>query len=274
MILITGATGNVGREIVKQLDTLGYPIRVLSRNPEKASFPKNVQVIKGSLDHPESLKEALAGVHKVFLIHVPGSNKFPEIARQSGVKHIVFLSAAAIELPVENAIGSFHRDTEELIRNSGVEWTFLRPGAFMSNSLQWKGSIRSEGIVRTPFGNVGSSPIDPRDIADVAVKSLTELGHENQIYSMTGPEVLSPREQVQTLSTVLGYDIGFEDISPDIARDNMKQFVHEEIVEATLELMQIAADHPAIVVDTVKQITGKNSRTYKQWAFEHVELFK
>jgi uncharacterized protein YbjT (DUF2867 family) len=274
MILITGATGNVGREIVKQLSNLGCPIRVLTRTPEKLSFPKNVQVFKGSLDNPDLLKDALSGVKKVFLIHVPGSTQFPEIARIYGVKHIVFLSAAAIDLPVENVIGRLHRKTEEVIKQSGMEWTFLRPGAFMSNSLQWSGSIKAEGIVRAPFGDVASAPIDPRDIAAVAVKSLIEPGHENKIYSMSGSEILSTREQVQIISDVVGTEINFEEISPEVARERMRKFIPEALVDASLELMEIAEKHPAVVLDTVKNVTGENSRTFKQWATDHVKWFR
>jgi uncharacterized protein YbjT (DUF2867 family) len=185
MILITGATGNVGREIVKQLHDNGERIRVLCRNPEKALFPANVEAVAGDLSNPESLKTALNGVRKVFMMRVPGSDTFPQIAKQAGVEQIVFLSSAAIEAETENAIGRSHLKTEEQIRQSGIKWTFLRPGAFMTNALQWAGSIRSEGVVRAPLGHVRSAPIDPRDIAAVAVRALVSSGHEGKIYTLS-----------------------------------------------------------------------------------------
>jgi uncharacterized protein YbjT (DUF2867 family) len=273
MILITGATGNVGREIIKQISNAEHPIRVLSRNPEKGSFLKNVEVTTGNLSDPESIKDVLKGVKKVFLINVPGSDQFSQIAKQSGIEHITFLSAAAIEYP-DNAIGQAHSYTEELIRQSGVKWTFLRPGAFMSNTLQWIHSIQSEGMVRMPFGDVRTSPIDPRDIAAVAVNSLLSSGHEGKIYTLTGPENLSPREQTRILSTVLGEDIRFENISRDLAKENMIKAIPVPIVEASLDLMEKATDHPLEVFNTVKEVTGQESRTFKKWATDHKELFQ
>jgi uncharacterized protein YbjT (DUF2867 family) len=274
MILITGATGNVGRELIKQLDNTRHPIRVLSRNPKKATFPKNVEIVTGDLNNTESMKAALTGVRKVFMIQVPGNEKFLQVAKEFGVQHIVFLSAAAIEFPIDNAIGRAHLYTEELIRDSGMQWTFLRPGAFMSNAFQWVRSIRSEGIVRAPFGDVASTPIDPRDIAAVAGHSLMELGHEGKIYTMTGPEVLTPREQVHTLSTILGQDIHFENISREMAKETMNQFVPEEIVEASLDLSQNAVGHPVEVLDTVKEVTGQNGRSFSQWAYDYADRFR
>jgi uncharacterized protein YbjT (DUF2867 family) len=273
MILITGATGNVGREIIKQLGKTEYQIRVLSRNPDKASFPKNVEVMTGNLSDPDSIKDVLNGVKKVFLINVPGSDQFSQIAKQSGVEHIVFLSAAAIEY-TDNAIGQAHYYTEELIRKSGVKWTFLRPGAFMSNTLQWVHSIQSEGIVRMPFGDVKTNPIDPHDIAAVVVNSFETSGHDGKTYTLTGPENLSPREQTQILSTVLSKDIKFENISRELAKENMIKAIPAPIVEASLDLMEKAAAHPLEVLNTVKEVTGQDSRSFEQWANDHIELFQ
>lgn len=273
MILITGATGNVGSEVVEQLRHTGQPVRVMSRNPEKADFPENVEVVRGDLNDAESVKSVLDGVQKVFLIQTPDSDDFPGLAKQSGVEHIVFLSAAAIEVQIDNVIGQTHLKKEEFIKESGVAWTFLRPGAFMSNALQWTNSIQSEGVVRAPFGDIGMAPIDPHDIAAAAVTALTETGHNGQIYSMNGPEVLTPREQVQILSTATGKDIRFENISRDAAKERMARFIPEPIVEASLDLIQFSAEHPAQVSNTVKEVTGRNARTFKQWAEEHAELF-
>ncbi|HET7578130.1 MAG TPA: SDR family oxidoreductase [Bacillales bacterium] len=274
MILITGATGNVGREIVKKLHKSGHKVRALSRNPEKAELPPGVEVVAGDLSHPETLKNALDRIQKVFMIHVPGSDRFPEVAKQSGVRHIVFLSSSAIESKTDNAIGRFHLETEKLIRQSGVSWTFLRPGAFMTNTLQWASSIRSEMAVREPFGDVGTAPIDPRDIAAVATDVLVSSGHEGKIYTLTGPEVLTPEEQVRILSEVLGESIEFKNIPETAAQENMKNFAPEEIVEALFQLKREAVNRPPKALRTVEEVTGHPARTYRQWVTSHADAFQ
>jgi uncharacterized protein YbjT (DUF2867 family) len=274
VILVTGATGNVGREIVKELHGAGHQIRVVSRNPAKASFPPDVEVMAGDLTDPAIMKAALDGIQKVFLIRVPGSETFPQIAKQSGVEHIVFLSSSAIEARTENAIGRMHLQTEELIRQSNIQWTFLRPGAFMSNALQWAQAIRSEGVVRAPFGDVQTAPIHPRDIAAVAVKALVSSGHEGKIYTLTGPEVLTPVEQVQTIGDVLGKQITFEEIPETVAREHMKRFAPADIVDAIFQLMREATNHPATVLPTVEEVTGQAARRFKQWVIDNADAFR
>jgi uncharacterized protein YbjT (DUF2867 family) len=144
----------------------------------------------------------------------------------------------------------------------------------MSNTLQWAHSIKYEGIVRAPFGDVVSNPIDPRDIAAVAVKSLITSGHENKIYTLTGPELLSQREQVSILANVLGQNIHFENIPKDVAAKKMKQFIPDRIVDASLDLMENTTGHSIEVLETVKKVTGQDGRSFRQWAFDHADLFR
>lgn len=274
MILVTGATGNVGREVVRQLQQAGRHVRVLTRSPEKVSFPEGVEIAAGDLTDPETLKAALDAVHKVFLMRVPGSDNFSTLAKQSGVEEIVFLSSGAIDSPTENAIGRNHLHTEELIRQSGVRWTFLRPGAFMTNALQWAVSIRSEGVARAPFGDVGNAPIDPRDIAGAAATALVSPGHHGKVYMLTGPEVLTPIEQVQILGSVLGRDLRFENIPEKIAEENMKRFAPPEIVESIFSLMRDNKIHVDSPTTTVEDVTGRPSHTFRQWATDYAGLFR
>jgi uncharacterized protein YbjT (DUF2867 family) len=161
-----------------------------------------------------------------------------------------------------------------LIRQSNIQWTFLRPGAFMSNALQWAQAIRSEGVVRAPFGDVRTAPIHPRDIAAVGVKALVSSGHEGKIYTLTGPEVLTPVEQVQTIGDVLGKQITFEEIPETVARDHMKRFAPAEIVDAMLQLMREATYHPAMVLPTVEEVTGQPARRFKQWVIDNADAFR
>lgn len=274
MILVTGATGNVGRKVVEQLHGMGQSVRVMSRNPEKAKFPDNVEVIAGDLANMETVRPVLKGANKVFLIQNSGSDGFPKLAKELGVEHIVFLSSGAIESAVDNGIGRMHAQVEELIKESGVKWTFLRPDAFMSNSLQWATSIREEGIVRAPFGDIKSVPIDPRDIASVAVKALSTVGHDNKIYTLTGPEALTPEDQAQIIGNVLGRRVEFQSIPEAVARQYMTQNTPEEIVDAVFKLMQGSRMKPQPVLDTVERVTGQPAHTFAQWVKDNIAAFQ
>lgn len=144
----------------------------------------------------------------------------------------------------------------------------------MTNTLQWASSIRSEMTVREPFGDVGTAPIDPRDIAAVASEVLVSPGHEGGIYTLTGPEVLTPKEQVRILGDALGHQISFEDILEAAARENMKRFVPQEIVDALFQLKKEAINRPPTALPTVEEVTGHSARTFRQWAMGHTDVFR
>jgi uncharacterized protein YbjT (DUF2867 family) len=273
MILVTGATGRVGHEVLSQLHSAGYEVRALSRNPEKAKLPEGVEVVAGDLSKMETLTAALEGVDKVFwVLPLVVDINFPQIARQFGVKHIVLLSAAAVDFGEQNAIGRLHLNAEHAVRESGVAWTFLRPGAFMTNAFQWAESIRSEGVVQIPFGENSSPVIDSRDIASVAVKALSSDGHEGKIYTLTGPETISPRQQVEILGEVLGRKLGFETVPDDIARENMLKHMPAIIVDAIFELNKVGTF--TTVYPTVEEVTSQAPRSFKQWSIDHIGAFQ
>lgn len=273
-VLVTGATGNVGREIVKQMLGVGQAIRVMSRNVDKVTFANHVEVVGGDLTNAIQVKEALKGVRKVFLIHVPGADSFPQVCREMGVEHIVFLSSSAIESATENAIGRMHAHTESLIDESRVDWTFLRPDAFMSNSLQWAKSIREEGVVRAAFGHVKSTPIDPRDIAAVAVKALCSVEHARKIYTLTGPETVTPKDQAQIIQGVLGKKVEFIDIPGEMARQQMLQYAPKEIVDALFTLSADSLADPKPPTKTVEDVTGMPAHTFEQWVMDNRAAFR
>jgi (4-alkanoyl-5-oxo-2,5-dihydrofuran-3-yl)methyl phosphate reductase len=273
MILVTGATGTVGREVVRQLHSTGCEMRALSRNPDKAELPEGVEVVAGDLTKLESLSAALEGVEKVFwVLPLDADFSFPQIARQYGVRHIVLLSAVAVDFGEENAIGRLHLNAEKAVRESGLAWTFLRPGAFMTNALHWADSIRSGGVVQLPFGDISSPAIDSRDIASVAVKALNSDQHEGKIYTLTGPESISPRQQVRILGDILGRNHSFETIPDDIARENMLRRMPVSIVDALFELSKQSIF--TTVLPTVEEVTGRAPRTFKQWSIDHIEAFR
>lgn len=273
MILITGATGNIGNEVVNQLADKGEQVRILSRNPEKVSWPANVDIISGDLTNTETVKIALDGVQKVYFIHVPGSDDFLQIAKQAGVRHIVFLSSNVVTSETETALVRMHLHTERLLRQSGVKWTFLRPEGFMSNAFQWADSIRAKGKVYAPFGDVAEPLIDPKDIAAVAVETLIHPGHEGKIYTMTGPEMITPKKQVQILEDILDQSIPFEDLPEDVALENMKKFAPNDIADAVFQLKRDARIHPVGTFPTVEELIGRKARTFEQWAIDNANAF-
>ncbi|UUZ84845.1 NAD(P)H-binding protein [Paenibacillus sp. P26] len=274
MILVTGATGSVGREVVRLLHKDGFRVRALSRNPVKANFPAGVEGAAGDLMKPETLQAALDGVEMVFwMLPLTADFNFPRMARQSGVRHIVLLSAATVEMGAENAIARLHLNAEQAVQESGAAWTFLRPNGFMTDAFRWKDSIRSESIVRVPFGDLRIPIIDSRDTAAVAAKALSSDGHEGKIYTLTGPEPLTRRQQVRILGEVLGREIGFETIPDDIAREHMLRLMPAEMVDALFDLSKQGPRFSA-VLPTVEEVTGRAPRTFKQWAIDHSEAFR
>ncbi|WP_240421773.1 SDR family oxidoreductase [Paenibacillus periandrae] len=272
MNLITGVSSDVGQEVAQQLHDRGHRIRVVSRNPGD-SWPVDVEVIAGDLTDPAVMNKALLGVKKAFLIAVPGDESFPEVARALGVKHLIFLSSSAVELGADNPITRMHARMEELIRQSGIPSTILRSGPFMSNALHWADTIRFGGRVRAPYGNDGLVPIDPRDIAAVVVESLVSAGHEGRIYTLTGPELLTPADQVQTIAEVLQQSIEFDNITESVAKEEMKQYMPEEKVDSVLRVRK-AATAQRIIRNTVMEVTGQAARTFRQFVKDHIDAFR
>lgn len=208
MILVTGATGNVGRELIPLLLETKQPVRVLVRDPRKvAHLNASVERIVGDLDQPETLIPAIQGVERIYLMTYETRQDIHllQAAKRAGVQHIVKLSTLeATDHKIQ--VGKWHYEREELIRASGLDWTFLRPGMFMSNSIEWWAeSIKGQGSVFFPGGKKGKiAPVDPRDVAQVAAFALTQPGHAGQAYELTGAELFTIGEMVQVIARVLG----------------------------------------------------------------------
>ncbi|MER5387883.1 NAD(P)H-binding protein [Saccharopolyspora sp. NPDC002686] len=274
-VLVTGATGNVGRRVVDRLLASGAEVRALTRNPETAGLPAGVEVFGGGLGDAEPLREALDGVDRVFLFPVPESTAtFVEQAKAAGVRRVVLLSSLAVEFGEENAIGQRHRLIEQAIEDNGFEWTFVRPGAFATNALAWAESIRSEGAVREPFPGALQAPIHEDDIAAVAVTALLEDGHAGKAYPLTGPELISLADQVRAIGDAIGRDVRFEEETPEQAKARMvAQGTPEAIADTLVGYRATAGQNPAPPVPTVQQVTGRQARTFPEWAADHVGDF-
>ncbi|MFE6826195.1 NAD(P)H-binding protein [Streptomyces sp. NPDC057690] len=279
MILVTGASGTVGREVVGRLP-VGVGVRVMVRDPGRVvGVGAGVEVVVGDYGVPGSLGRVLEGVRTVFLVtaRVGGGDDavFLAAARAAGVGRVVKLSAAAVlDEGAGDLITRWQRECEGLLCDSGMEWTLLRPRAFMSNCLSWAGSVCGEGVVRALYGEAAHACVDPADVARVAVRVLTEEGHAGRAYTLTGPQALSAVEQTRQLGAVLGVALRFEELGPARARAALAGRFAPEVVEALLDsALRLRAGAKAGVLDTVGRLTGRPARTFAQWAAEHAASF-
>jgi (4-alkanoyl-5-oxo-2,5-dihydrofuran-3-yl)methyl phosphate reductase len=281
MILVIGATGTVGRQLVGRLIEAGSAVRGLTRTPDRAGLPPDVEVVGGDLGRPETLGRAVDGADEIFLLS--GGPEGPEhdanlvaAAKEAGVRHIVKLSVLAAGHDGADPITRWHLAGEHMIEASGMAWTFLRPGAFMSNALMWADMIRHQGVVYAPFGQAKTAPIDPADIAEVAARTLTEPGHDGRAYPLTGPELLSPADQVDRLSAVLGRSLSLIDVPPEAAKQSMiDSGMPGGLADAVVATMAMAGSgHAAVVLPTVEEVTKRPARTFADWAANHVAAFR
>ncbi|MFE0198482.1 NAD(P)H-binding protein, partial [[Kitasatospora] papulosa] len=279
MILVTGAVGTVGREVVRCLPA-GLSVRIMARDPAKVTgAAPTAETVVGHHGDPASVTRALAGVTTAFLVtsrlEAGDDDRFVEAAKRAGVQRLVKLSAAAVTDPgADDRITRWQRANERLLRESGLEWTLLRPRAFMSNTLSWAPSVRSEGVVRALYGNSASACVDPRDIAECAVRTLAEEGHAGRAYTLTGPEATTAVEQTRHLGRLLGIPLHFEELSPDQARAALSRRYPDPVVEALLESAERQRQgRKEEVHDTVRVLTGRPSRSFRVWAEDHLEAF-
>ncbi|MDV6263941.1 SDR family oxidoreductase [Rhodococcoides yunnanense] len=274
MILVSGATGNVGGELLRLLRSEDQPVRALTRDPSKAVLPADVSVVSGNFSSPQSLVEAFSGVQAIFLMM---SGQEPEVLRQAvkaGVKRVVLLSSMAVKTRPESFVGKIHSDAEQAVEESGLEWSFLRPGQFATNTRAWAPQISSGDVVRTPYGQVALPAIHPGDIAAVALAALTSDDHVGKSYSLTGPVSVTPVEQVAAIGQAIGRELRHEEIAAEQAAKQMSAHMPAEIVEATLEFLGRPTPAETDALRTVETITGEPARSFTQWANDYAGWFR
>jgi len=276
MILVTGATGNVGGELVMQLAAANYEVRALVRSREGLTLSSNAQVVVGDLNRPESLAPALEGVRSVFLLG--GYRDMPGVLaeiRKAEVEHVVLLSSrSSVGGDPSNAIVAMWLKSEQAVRSSGVAWTFVRPSGFASNALRWRQQLKAGAVVRAAFANARIASIDPHDIAAVAAVALTTKGHASKSYALSGPQAQLPAQQLAILAKVLGRDLRFEAQPDDEARVELSQSTPADFVDAFFRFFVKGEFDDAIILPTVKEITGQPPRSFEQWARAHVQDFQ
>jgi uncharacterized protein YbjT (DUF2867 family) len=283
-ILVIGATGNIGRQVLSQLMDTGVRVRALARNPHTAGLPPHIDVVCGDLTHAETLDECLDGIDAVFLVWTAPPATVPAALERilRHTRRIVFLSSPHktahpfFQQPRPNPIRPLHVEIERLIETSGREWTFLRPGMLSTNALAWWAPrIRAGGdVVRWPYGAAPTTPIHEHDIAAVAVRALCESGHAGAEYVLTGPQPLSHFEQISAIGSVIGRSLRLEEISPEEASKELLTVMPAAAVNMLLDAWAAAIGHPAFVTSTVAEITGEPARTFRDWATDHAAQFR
>ncbi|MEU9337083.1 NAD(P)H-binding protein [Streptomyces sp. NPDC048290] len=280
-ILVTGATGRIGRVVIDQLLDAGAPVRALIRRSEAAAtLSAKVEIFTGDLTEPETLDPALQGVGAVFLLWTaPPQTAAAAVERLAAhVRRVVFLSSPHqtphpfFQQP--NPMAALHADIERLIEATGLESTIIRPGMLASNSLAWWApAIRAGEVVRWPYGAAETAPVDERDIAAVAARTLCQDEHIGGDYVLTGPESLTQAAQVGVIGDALGRRIAFEEMTPDEFRSLSEGTAPRSVVDMLLAAWSAAIGQPAYVTSAVADILGRAPRTFRQWAGDHAAAF-
>ncbi|MGW8489460.1 NAD(P)H-binding protein [Streptomyces sp. NPDC055886] len=270
-ILVTGATGTVGRRVVEQLLERGEHVRALTRDPARAEFPAGVDVVRGDLTDPASLAPALDGVTGLHLITFGGeffapletADEILALAKEAGVRRVTVLHGGGAT-PMETAV-----------RASGFAWTVVMPVEFMANALEWAPGIKSEGVVREPFVGRLSAMVHEADIGAVAAVALTEDGHGGQEYVVTGPQALTLGDKTAAIAAARGADVELVELTEEQALEGWRaNGMPEDVIAFMIDVYRDTPPEGRTVVDTVEKVTGRPARTFAQWAEEHAEHFR
>ncbi|MEV6862411.1 NAD(P)H-binding protein [Streptosporangium subroseum] len=277
MIVVTGATGNVGRPLVQGLAAAGEQVTAVSRRPAEA--PEGVRHRQADLAEPESLRTVLNGADALFLlVSGAGGHVNPQaildVAKAGGVRRIVLQSSQAAGTRPESDSHSPLRELEGAIQQSGLDWTILRPGGFASNAFAWAETVRSQRTVTAPFGDVALPTVDPADIAEVAVAALRDGGHAGRTYELTGPASITSRQRAQAIGEALGTPVRFIEQSREEARAQMLQFMPEPVADGTLSILGEPSAAEQRVSPDVERILGRSPRTFAEWAVRNVAAFR
>ena len=275
MIVVTGATGNVGSEVVTALAERGEQVRAVSRSapPDDRT---DVETIAGDLNRPQTLAAALDGAGAAFLMS--GYADMPGLlaaVAAAGVERVVLLSSSAVPSgDMDNAVAAYHILSEQAVRESGVAHTFLRPSAFMSNALRWADQLAAGDVVRAAFPDAAAAVIDPADVAAVAASVLVDGGHDGAALRLTGPQALLPADRVRVLAEVLGRDLRFDALTNEEARAEFEASMPAAYVAAFFKFYVDGDLDESPVLPTVREVLGREPRPFRAWAEANAGAFR
>ncbi len=271
MIVVTGATGNVGGPLVQALTAAGAEVAAVSRRILAADVPDGVRAAQADLARPETFESVLDGASALFLM-VSGAfvplDEVLGLAKAAGVGRVVALSSQGV------ATGRHPVVLEDSVRRSGLEWTMLQPGAFASNAFQWAESVRSSRKVAAPFGDVALPVVDPDDIAAVASAALLDVAHAGASYVLTGPAPITPRDQAAAIGTALGQPVRFVPQTREEARAIMLGFMPPEVADVTLDVLGAPTPDEQAVSPHVERVLGRPARSFADWAARNAVAFR
>ncbi|MBD0707890.1 MULTISPECIES: NAD(P)H-binding protein [unclassified Streptomyces] len=281
MIVVTGATGNIGRPLVAALAEAGQEVVAVSRRPLPSGLPEGVRHAQADLGDFESIRPVLQGADAFFILLAGELNGPGEpaadllaIAKEAGVKRVVLVSSQLAGTRSDTLSHNRLREFEAAVRDSGLEWTILRPGGFASNSFAWAEPVRTQRSVFHPFGDVALPVVDPADIADVAAVALTQGGHAGQTYVITGPEAITPRRQAEVIAEALGEGVTYVDLTREAAAEQMAQFMPPPVVEGTLDVLGSPLPVEQQVSPDVEKVLLRPARSYGDWVSRNLPAFR
>ncbi|WP_037854840.1 SDR family oxidoreductase [Streptomyces sp. NRRL S-340] len=279
MIVVTGATGNVGRPLTQALADAGEQVTAVSRHAE--TMPDGVRHVTADLAEPSSLAPALEGAKTLFLLlsgdlHAPEASPADIIglAAAGGVRRLVLLSSQGVATRPLGPSRVAMRAVEDALRKSGLDWAVLRPGGFASNALAWAESVRTRKTVAAPFGDVGVPVVDPADIAEVAAACLLDDRHTGKVYELTGPEVITPRQQAETIAAALGSPVSFHELTRDEAKAMMTRFVPAQLADDTLDITSAPNAAELRISPDVERVLGRAPRSFDSWVARNIAVFR
>jgi uncharacterized protein YbjT (DUF2867 family) len=270
--VVFGARGNVGRHVLAGLRAAGQDVRATSRNPDGSAS------VAADLECPETLPAALEGARKVFLYaHPDHADGFVAAAEAAGVRHVVLLSSSSVvgKDADTNPIALRHRAVEAALEASGLDWTFIRPGMFATNTLWWwQAPVRAGGPIRLPYPDALTAPVYEKDLAAIAVTALTGSGHEGRAYTVHGSQALTLREMIGHIGDAIGRRIAVEEIPVEQARGELAATMPSEAAEITLRVWAAGAERRPPTSDAVERIIGRPAQTFAAWARDHADDFR
>lgn len=281
MIVVTGTTGNIGRTLVPLLAGAGEEVVAVSRQPRPAGLPAGVRHARADVGDAAGMRPVLEGAHAFFILlggELNGRGESPkallDAAVAAGVERVVLLSSQINRTRPEAASHTRLREFEAAVRESGPDFTILRPGGFASNAFAWAESVRTERTVFAPFADVALPVVDPADIAAVAAAALREDGHAGRTYELTGPEAISPRQQAAVISEALGEEVAFVELSREDAHAHMARFMPEEVIGGTLDILGLPLPAEREVGPDVERVLRRPAGSFAGWVARALPAFR